>query len=344
MSKRKAPRKAIAEPPTAPLQPPRRLLALIMLATTAALITLVVWRTKTPTANFVEVAAMTQLISPANTCRRSPPFVNGLGFGSGVSLSTSERDLQGLALVEYSVQGRSKSWQHPSWRQAGNLAAFAVDASGNVYVLPAPRVDLLINPPHLQNRIYKVDANSGEMTLLLEFPVPSLVGARNPYAGLGLAYDCDLDSLFLSSIAGSDLSTERGEVMRIALSPRLAIKHIYRGLDVFGIASMNTKDGKMLSLGHARTGALLRLPYSAQGDFVGKAEPFASLQGLGPEGNERARRFDLLPDGSLRVSGAKFNYNLAQPSAQAAAIHYRFEWDAATSTYPFAGWQAKAGL
>lgn len=354
MSKRKARRPkgapAAASPaaelkdahPPAATRRPFALLVVVALAAVGAGAVLLLRQPAVPPAPAPAPTAepLAQLSAPANTCRRPPPFAGGLGFGRGVSLSTSERDLRGLALVEYGPQGRIKQWQHPSWQQAGNLAAFAIDRSGNVYVIPAPRVDLQINPPALQNRLYKVDAQSGVMTLLLEFPIAKQVGSRNPFAGLGLAYDCDLDSLYLSSVAGSDASKQRGTIFRIALQPKPQIATQYSGFDAFGITAMQSAQGKVLLLGSARSGELYFLKVSATGEWQGSPERFASLAGLGPEGNERARRFDLEPDGSLRVSGAKFAYNLAQPSAQGRATHYRFVWDPETRAYRFADWQS----
>lgn len=358
MSKRKAPRPKVpaapvlAEVKDAHVGARPRPVALLMLIALAAVGTgaALLWRKPAATPPQVQ-EPLSQLRAAANTCRRAPPFASELGFGPGMSLSTTERDLRGLALVEYGPKGRIKQWQHPSWQQTGNLAALTIDRSGNVYVVPAPRVDLQINPPELQNRLYKVDAQSAEMTLLLEFPTAKPVSSRNPFAGLGLSYDCDLDSLYLSSVAGSDAHTQRGMIFRIALEPQPQIATQFSGFDAFGISAMQSATGKVLLMGSARSGELYFLKIGADGGWQGLPQRFASIAGLGPDGNERARRIDLEPDGSLRVSGAKFAYNLAQPSAQGQATHYRFVWDDAAAAAPngiqqsagayrFADWQS----
>ena len=125
----------------------------------------------------------------------------------------------------------------------------------------------------------------------------------------------------------------------------------FSGFDAFGISAMQSATGKVLLMGSARSGELYFLKISADGAWQGLPQRFASIAGLGPDGNERARRFDLEPDGSLRVSGAKFAYNLAQPSAQGQATHYRYVWDGAAAVprngmpqsagaYRFADWQS----
>ncbi|NJR44227.1 hypothetical protein HC761_01970 [bacterium] len=84
-------------------------------------------------------AALSSFFSPRNLCKRPPTFLSTLGFGRGASISTSERDLLGIAIVEFdpSTKQRVKYFQHPSWQQAGQLSAFALDRNGDLYAVPA---------------------------------------------------------------------------------------------------------------------------------------------------------------------------------------------------------------
>ncbi len=284
--------------------------------------------------------------SPRNLCKAPPAFMRSLsaneGFGPGSALSTSERDLLGLAVVEFDPQSgqRLRSWQHPSWRSAGNLSAFALDQRGDVYVIPAPRVNLLENPPAKQSRLYRIDGNTAEMTLALEFPVAAAVSQRNPFAGLGLSYDCALDSLFLSSVAGSTPSEQRGLVFRIALRPSVKVASTLAGIDIFAVTSFANEGGSALALGSARNAEILQISLDANGNFPpgAVATPLLSIAGLGPEGNDRARKIDVAGDGTLTVRGTRFAYNLAQPSAQEKATSYVFAFDAGLQSYQFQRW------
>jgi hypothetical protein len=98
-------------------------------------------------------------------CQQIPAFVRGLGFGNQVVLSTSDRMLQGLVLIE-----GERKYQHPTWKTAGSLAPIQRDASGNVYAAPAPWIDTLENKPDEQNKIYKVDGQTQEMKQFVELP------------------------------------------------------------------------------------------------------------------------------------------------------------------------------
>jgi hypothetical protein len=284
------------------------------------------------------VAAVWALSTHQTPAPAKKPFVARLGLGANAALSTSERDLLGLAVIAQSADGqRQKYWQHPSWRMAGNLSAFAIDARGDIYLIPAPRVNLLENPPSLQNRLYRVDSESAEMQLALEFPVADPVSQRNPFAGLGLSYDCGLDSVFLSSVAGSTPSTQKGRVYRIALRPTPQIASVFDGFDALSVLSVDTQTGPALMLGSARTGEVSMLPLAANGDFLRDQRPIPvlDLTGIGPEGNDRARKIEISSDATITVRGMRFAYNLAQPPAQAKPTLYRFQFDLTQQRYVF---------
>ena len=354
MSKRKAKAKSADRGATQPSPgPPQTLvklkaerqwpkyLALLLIAAFVVLAYLM-----TPKEQKLQAKATPAAFSPRNLCKSPPAFMRNLsanqGFGPGSALSTSERDLIGLAVVDFDPQSgkRVRAWQHPSWRSAGNLSAFALDQRGDVYVIPAPRVNLLDNPPALQNRLYRIDSNSGEMTLALEFPVAAAVSQRNPFAGLGLSYDCALDSLFLSSVAGSTASEQRGKVFRIALRPSAKIASTLVDVDMIAVTSVAMANQVVLLLGSARSAELLQIDLDANGDFPAGAfaKPWLSMARLGPDGNDRARKIEVSSDGTLTVRGTRFAYNLAQPSAQEKATSYVYAHDASANSYQFQRW------
>lgn len=286
-------------------------------------------------------------IAARNQCRGAPAFVTRLGFATP-SLSTSERDILGLAVIDMPAGSpRRNAWRHASWKQSGALSAFAIDQIGNVYAVPAPRINLLDNPPEKQNRLYKVDAQTAEMSEVLQFPVPAPVNARNPFAGLGLSFDCNSNSLYLSSIAGSGQRQELGIIYRISLTGEAKITSSHQGIDALSVLSVDL-DGQRrgLLLGSARVASVFGLRLDEQGDFISDAKPelLVNFQNFGPAGNERARKLDLtLESGTpiLQLRGTHFAYNLAQPSAQARATHYRFRWSAENSKpgFVFQHWQ-----
>jgi hypothetical protein len=302
------------------------------------------WSFRAPAVKPGEVTAEQRPQAPfraLNTCRRGPEFIVGLGFSAAASVSTAERDVLGIAIVDFDPQSkqRSKVWQHPSWRQAGQLSAFAMDRNGDIYAIPAPRVNLADNPPALQNRLYRIDSRSAEMSLALEFPIAAPANARNPFAGMGLSYDCEDHALWLSSVAGSTPTQQQGRIMQIALAPKPSVQRTRANIDGFAIARVRSAEQSGVLLGDARSGALFWYALDAQGAFQGEALRLLSIDGLGPLGNERIRKIDIATDGTLTLHGTSFQFNLAQPAAQRKPTHYRYVWNAQTLQYQFAGWQ-----
>jgi hypothetical protein len=78
------------------------------------------------------------------------------------------------------------------------------------------------NKPTEQNRIWKVDAISGNMAVAVELPAPpDDPRHQNPYGLLGLGYDCDNGVLYASSVAGSTLNSEIGVLYAICRKSRV---------------------------------------------------------------------------------------------------------------------------
>src|SRR5262249_40141377 len=151
-------------------------------------------------------------IGGAADCQRLPDFVKTIGFKRPAIDTTGDRTL-GLVLLDAAASHPAEhTYQHPSWSTAGYLGSHIQDKYGNIYVTPAPRVDLLHNPPELQDRVYRVDTRSGELKEYVELPSPQSPSQHNPFGAMGLAYDCQTDSLYVSSLAGSTRTTELGRI------------------------------------------------------------------------------------------------------------------------------------
>jgi hypothetical protein len=98
-------------------------------------------------------------------CKKSPKFRDTEGFSTRSVLSTLEKGVKGASMVEIDANGQPvRSYQHPSWDDAGYLGHVVLDRGGNVYAFPAPYVSLIENPPELQNIVYRIDSTTAEMT------------------------------------------------------------------------------------------------------------------------------------------------------------------------------------
>lgn len=261
-----------------------------------------------------------------NECRGTPKFPTALGFSNAVVFSTSERLNKGMELIEPGPNGdltNAKRYQHPSWTMGGYLGVFVADRDGNVYVVPSPRISLLDNPPEKQNIVYKIDSQTGVMSEFINLPSAQPPSPENPFGALAVTYDCDTNSLYVTTVMGSTRAQEAGRIYRIDLDTGKVAAQ-YDNVDAFGAATYNLLAGKRLYFGSARGPEIRSLALDAQGNFWG--EPQTEFVLTGPY--NRARRIQFTPQQLMQVRGIDFNFTLAATS-QDRRTDYVFAYDAA---------------
>jgi hypothetical protein len=266
----------------------------------------------------------------AARCAASPKFVPQVGFDpQRAAISTSEQSLRGLALVEIGANGdtrqKGRIYQHPSWRAGGFLGPIARDASGNLFVGPVPVISVQYNKPGTQNDLYRVDSLTGVLTRTLSLPAAQASDATNPFGILGLTLDCDTNSLYVSSVMGSTRAKEAGRIFRIDLATNSVVAQI-EGVDALGIGVFNGAYGKRLYIGHARTSSVRSIALDDAGNFKGEPRAEFSLEGLGPRGDDHARRITFTPDQTMQIFGVEFGFNLIAPTEK-QETQYRFRYD-----------------
>ena len=243
-------------------------------------------------------------------CRQLPAFIGvRTGFDPQTSyFSSSVISNMGLVLVEQKQAG-TRIFQDSSWQLAGWLGQIELDENGNLFTAPAPFINILHNPPSSQNEIFMVDSKTGRMSEFLRLPGAAADTSRNPYGVLAISYDCRTRVLYASSIAGSSESNINGVIYAINV-PEKRILDSLKGIDVFGIGLNRTANNTALWLGNARTGNIERLLLSENGSFTGQPETAGTLTGLGPNGDDHARKLEMLDDSTLSIQAMSFNYNL----------------------------------
>lgn len=270
-------------------------------------------------------------------CQKEPAFIQQYGLDPLWSaLSTSEKHRMGLVLVELIKTGteakpsansfKGRIFQDSSWKKAGWLSGISLDASGNVYTIPAPLVSVLDNPPQNQNSIFRVDAQTGLMQKWLQLPLKKYQSGNSPFGLMGISFDCTSGTLFASSIAGSKRFEEKGIVYAIdALSKKL--KDSLVNMDVIGMTLYFDPSGnKRLLFGKARTGEIWSVIINNKAGFVKNSlQKELSLDGLGPRGDDKARKIRFT-NGILSINGIAFNYNL-QASSEKPETVYDFKWN-----------------
>jgi hypothetical protein len=272
-----------------------------------------------------------EVIYSDNNCKLVPPFVSRLGFDTKKAyFSTSEKRTMGLVLLEATdlqnlQSGSTKKYQDSSWKKAGWLAPIQLDNRGNVFTSPAPFINVLNNPAADQNTIYKIDGETGKMAPFLKLPLPDSTTDRNPYGIIGMVFLCESNSLYVSTVAGSNRLTEKGAVCQVNTITG-KIEDQLAGIDVLGMGIAYTGGERRLFFGKARTPDVYSILLDQSGHFSGKPQLEFSLNGLGPRGDDKVRRIKTDKDANLEVYGMEFNFNLIAPSEKQETV-YRFAFN-----------------
>jgi hypothetical protein len=244
-------------------------------------------------------------------CQAVPEFALEMGYDTTAIMSTNET-LKGLFIYDRPTQpGQTPTnvYQHPTWDDAGYLGAPVNDEAGNIFVAPAPRVNLYDNPPDQQNTIFKVDTNTAEMAAFAALPFPAPMPPENPFGIIGLAYDCDTQSLYAASIAGSTRDKELGIIYQIDPQTGEILSQL-ENVDAFGMAVFNRTLGKRLYFGLARKSEVWSVALGNDGRIRGKPRFEFSMAGWGADGDDKARRIVFRRADEMFVRGSAFNYNL----------------------------------
>ena len=197
-----------------------------------------------------------------------------------------------------------KNWRHPTWTDAGHVGAFARDGAGNIYIVPTPEVSLADNPPELQNRIYRIDAQTGEMALWLELPAVAPPSPSNPFGTMGLFYDCDTNSLYASSLAGSTSKQANGRIYCIRVADKAVVSQL-DNVDAIGVGVFNGVKHKRLYFGSARSSDVYSVALDANGDFTSDMRHEFALAALSDGNTTSVRRIEFASRQGQYVMQAK---------------------------------------
>jgi hypothetical protein len=271
-------------------------------------------------------------IGRATACQRNPTFSASVGLGKQVVASTAQRGGTGLYL--FSPNNPQNVYQHPTWDDFGHLGQFVVDRDGNIYTVPALEVSVEQQARiDLQHTLLKVDTNAGLLAPMMVFTPARTANAENPFGLMGLAYDCDTHSLYVSSVGGSSSDNEIGRVYRVDLNTGNIVGQ-FENHDVLGIGIYNGVFGKRLYFGAARTAEIYSVALTDSGDFVGAARLEFALSEQKGGHHDHARRVAFNDQREMTLRAWPFDFNLIAASTRSKYI-YKFKYNDADDTWGF---------
>ena len=265
-----------------------------------------------------------------NECKQQPAFLKKIGFDpSRSAFTTSEKRLNGLSVIQINkpgdtTNGGRKLYRDTSWTKYGYMGPIQIDPKGNCFVAPVPVINLIDNPIVLQNIIYKVDGNTGLMKSFVNLPVLDTLGVTNPYGILGFAYLCESNILYVSTVQGSTRANERGIIYAVNEAGTIIDK--IENIDAFGIGIAYVDDARKLFIGSARTPDIFVISLDEEGKFIGTKKPVTTIAGLGPRGDDKARKIRFDKNGNMEIFALEFNYNLTAPTEK-QETKYLFAWN-----------------
>lgn len=271
----------------------------------------------------------------ADYCKVAPAFPKNYGLRMPYGVDLRQQGYMGLAIIEGNPGG--KTLHLPEWEQAGYLGPHAFDQKGNIYVAPTPNVNIDFNPPEKQNIVYIVDSQTGEMKKLIELPWANPPTANNPFGLVGLTYDCDTESLYAASLAGSTFKEEKGRIFRIDLKTRTVADQL-EGVDALGLGVFNGSSGKRLYFSSARESEVYSIGLKDSGNFRNDKRLEFSLAAGSQSSFDKGHRIQFPGPDRMTVKAIEFSYSLIAASDPRRNI-YSYVYDPQKDTWSLSGVQ-----
>lgn len=270
-------------------------------------------------------------------CAAISPFIPKKGIQQPAAIDTTVSRLPGLVIRE--LEGKKRLYQGKSWQQTGHVGSTVRDSFGNIYVVSVPSIGLDTNPLAKRNTIYKVDGQTGEMNVWVNLPLPEESSQINPFGTLGMAIDCETQSLYVSSVAGSTPKEVLGTIYQLSLKSGEILEQ-YSSVDSIGLGVFNFPEEKRLYYGDARSSSVYSISLTETGGFKRAQNPKYELSLLAIKNGDstQARKIRFIVDDQQRhtmiVSDTEFSYRL-QAETNRRYRDYAFVWSAKVKQWVF---------
>ncbi len=243
----------------------------------------------------------------------------------------------GLVIRDNAV--KDKTWQHQSWnKMTGYIGTFDRDRQGDIYVFPLPYVSLTKNPPAKQNQLYVIDSKTAEISLFMKLPSEDAPNSKNPFGVMGLYYDCDTGSLYVSTLAGTKPMQEKGAIYQIDVKTKKILSKLEH-TDAIGVGVFNTSNGKKLYFGSARDSGLYSIGLDGQGHFSGEKKFELSLSQIKGGDSTVIKKIILSKKKdkfTMSLKEIEFGFRLLAEN-RPFKKRYNFEWNKESSKWVFSG-------
>ncbi len=256
--------------------------------------------------------------APTPSCAKPPAFLKALKIPQPVIIDLSQKQYRGVALRF--GKGFTQVLHPKQWEQYGHFSTYALDRSGDLYLIPMPFISIEPSTFAWQRQLYRLDTKTGRLAPFMAFD-SILPTANNPYGLSAITYDCSDHSLWVARIDRSDYQTQKGILYHIDIATQTILQHI-EGIDALSLQLLQSTRGRFLLVGSARDNHLYAYPLR-QGEAHPPAIPLLTL----PRASEHIRKIRILSDSTLELQTIPFGYSLITQTAQSDRAYYHAQWD-----------------
>ena len=257
-------------------------------------------------------------------CARPPQFLRKLNILEPVVIDLSQKTYTGIAFHYW--KDFSKVLHPKIWEQYGHYSTYTIDTEGNIFLVPSPYISIHPTTFNLQKNIYKLDTETGKMSIFMHFDEVS-PSAQNPYGINAITYDCDNKALWMAAIDKSNYQSEKGRIYAIDKKHKEISSQI-NGIDALSLQTIKTSQGKFLLVGSARDNGL----YAYDITMHKKTYKRMKLLEL-PSSTEHIRKIKIKADNTLELQSISFSYTLIAQSTKKGRTFYIAKWDETTHAW-----------
>jgi len=256
--------------------------------------------------------------SPSRTCSRPPRFLRRMHIPQPVMIDLSQKHYTGIALR----YGKNFTQVlHPKqWEQYAHFSTYALDTSGNLYLIPTPYISIHPSTFTLQKKLFRLDTTTGKINIFMDFedvnPRP-----QNPYGLNAIAYDCDDNTLWVAAIDESDYRHQRGVIYHIDPANKRIVQRV-EGFDALTLRLIHTDRGKFLFAGSARDNGLYAFDITRGKGLASSPHKVLEL----PDPNAHIRKIHLQGRNQLELQTIPFSYSLVAQAAKEDRTHFSAKW------------------
>ena len=265
--------------------------------------------------------------SRQQSCIMQPQFLSKLHVTPPVTIDLSQQQFKGLAFL----YGKNFTQViHPKeWEVFEHFSTYSLDKKGNIYLAPMPFISIKPTTFNLQKNIYKLDSLTGKLSIFMHFediaPSPS-----NPYGIVSLVYDCDDETLWVSTLDKSNYRAEKGTIYHIDIKDKKVLQKV-EGFDALTITLLKSKNGKYLLAGSARKSILYAF-FIENSTLLDNKIELVTL----PNANEHIRKIKVKNSNHLELQTIPFSYTLiAETSDKSERKYYNIRWSESRGSFNF---------